>query len=164
MRLLIAVASRHGSTHGIAEAIADELRAASVEVVLENIAGVTSLEGFDAVIIGSAVYMGNWMPEARRFVELHESSLTRVPVWVFSSGPVEADIEGTEPPKVAELAERLAARDHTVFAGKLDRSDLSLGERLVTRVVKAPEGDFRDWATIRAWARDVATELVAVSP
>jgi menaquinone-dependent protoporphyrinogen oxidase len=160
MHLLIAVASKHGSTQGIGAAIADELRAAGLDATLADITTVSSIDDYDAVIIGSAVYMGNWMSEARQFVETHASELSAKPVWLFSSGPIGSDTEGAEPPRVTDLAERLGARDHVVFAGRLERDDLSLGERLVTRVVKAPEGDYRDWDAIRTWAKGIAAVLV----
>jgi menaquinone-dependent protoporphyrinogen oxidase len=162
MHVLIAVASRHGSTQEIADAIAGVLRVAGFTVTCEEINGVASLDGYDAVVLGSAVYMGNWLPEARQFADIHTATLSGMPLWLFSSGPIGPDTPSPEPSKLPELAARLGARDHRVFAGRLVREDLSFAERLITRVVKAPEGDYRDWEAIRAWATDIATALEPV--
>ena len=88
MNALVAVASRHGSTEGIAEAIAEELRAAGIDTDLREADEVLDLEGYTAVVLGSAVYLGNWLPEARWVVERHRERLATVPVWLFSSGPL----------------------------------------------------------------------------
>ncbi|MBC8091469.1 MAG: protoporphyrinogen oxidase, partial [Pseudonocardia sp.] len=84
-------------------------------------------------------------------------------VWLFSSGPV------GDPPQpvddlaeVTELAASIGARGHRVFAGRLDRADLSFTERLTVRVVHAEPGDFRDHAAIRSWAVEVAAGLAVV--
>jgi menaquinone-dependent protoporphyrinogen oxidase len=159
-RVLVVVASRHGGTHGIAEAIAVELRMGDLDVELWDVDDVTCVGGYDAVIMGSAVYMGRVLPAARAFVDEHASELTRIPVWLFSSGPI-----GDEPKQQSEAAEieqlvvATKARQHKVFAGKLDKHTLGLGERLAVKVVGAPEGDFRDWQAIRAWSRRIAKEL-----
>ena len=165
MRALVAVASRHGSTRGIAAAIAEELRAAGLEADLSDAGDVTSVAEYDALVVGSAVYMGGWMPEAKRFVEHFEPQLAAMPVWLFSSGPLgdeEPQPDG-DPSGLHELIERTHARGHRNFTGKLDRNELGLGERLIAKMVHAPEGDFRDWDAIRAWARKIAAE-VAVAP
>src|SRR5947209_19655027 len=90
MKVLIAVASKHGSTREIAEAIAEELRQAASTVDLHEVEMVDTLIGYDAVILGSAIYAGNWLPEARHFAEQHPVLLAQVPLRVFSSGPLGA--------------------------------------------------------------------------
>ena len=157
MKILIAYASRHGSTREIAAAIAEELRNAGHEVDLEGAASVTSLDGYGAIVAGSAVYVGKWLPEATGFVEQFKEPLGTMPVWLFSSGPL--GDETPHPPGDPEGIPELGARDHQVFVGKLDKGSLGLGERLITRMVKAPEGDFRDWEAIRDWARMIAFSL-----
>jgi menaquinone-dependent protoporphyrinogen oxidase len=161
MNILVAVASKHGSTLAIAEAIGQELREAGHAVEVRNTVQVSNLENVDATIVGSAIYMGNWLPEARKFVESHRASLLKVPVWLFSSGPL-----GQDDPQprgdfahLQELMQATQARGHQTFVGKLDKAELGLGERLVAKMVKAPEGDFRDWEAIRAWAREIASAL-----
>jgi menaquinone-dependent protoporphyrinogen oxidase len=160
---LITVSSKHGSTGEIAGAIAAELTAAGHAADVGNAADVESVSGYDAAVIGSAIYMGNWLPEARHFVERTAAGLSGIPVWLFSSGPLGSDhpLPEGDPAKLDELMAETKARGHMTFVGKLDRSRLAMGERLVTRMVKAPEGDFRDWDAIRIWAQSIARTLDA---
>ncbi len=161
MNVLLAVATKHGATHGIADAISEELARLGIVATVRNLESVADLDGYDAAILGSAIYMGQWMPSAHRFVDEHEAALKAMPVWLFSSGALGTDAPVPARPPVAlnRMAERIDAREYRMFAGRLDNEDLSLGERIVTRAVHAPEGDFRDWDAIRAWARDIADNL-----
>lgn len=161
MKVLVAVASRHGSTREIAGAIADELRAAGLDVDCREAGEVTDVAGYDAAVLGSAVYMGSWQPDALRLVERHREGLAGIPVWLFSSGPLGSDDPRFHPRQIPDLMQATHARDHRIFAGRLDASTLSLSERLVVRAVRAPEGDFRDWAAMRGWAREIAATLGA---
>lgn len=161
MHILIAVASKHGSTREIAEAIADELSAWDILADIHSPSTVRSLVPYDAVILGSSIYAGNWLPEAKAFAAQFRAELAQLPVWVFSSGPL-----GADDPQPQHDRERLAAslarvtvRDHQIFVGKLDKSKLGLGERMIANVVRAPDGDFRDWGAIRAWASEIAVTL-----
>lgn len=160
-QVLVAVASRHGSTREIAQVITNEMRRAGLKVDLRDADTVLYLDSYAAVILGSAVYMGNWLPEAREFVGRHGRRLKTQPLWLFSSGPIgDGDPRPHgEPARITDLIDSLAPRDHRVFVGKLDPHVLKLSERLAARVVQAPEGDFRDWDAIRAWARGIAAEL-----
>jgi len=160
MNMLVAVASRHGSTTEIAEAIAQELRMANYMVDVRSADEVSTIAAYDAVVIGSAIYMGNWLIEARQFVDRYQDQLACVPVWLFSSGPLGEDPHPQgDPNMLGELMAATKARGHTIFVGKLDKHNLGLGERLITRAVGAPGGDFRDWEAIRAWAREIAHGL-----
>lgn len=161
MNALVAVASKHGSTHEIANAITEGLRAAGLSADLRKAQDVTSIGDYDAVIIGSAIYMGGWMPEARDLIERFESRLATLPVWLFSSGPLGTDDPqpAGDPSQLPDLIEKTHAREHRIFTGKLDRNDLGLGERMITRMVHAPDGDFRDWEAIHAWAREIVARL-----
>jgi menaquinone-dependent protoporphyrinogen oxidase len=159
MNFLIAVASRHGSTREIADALTQELCSSGNPTTVCDAGEVTDLESYDAVIIGSAVYMGQWLPAAREFVQRNRNKLSTMPVWLFSSGPVgDADPQAKDDPgHLEELMTASGAREHHIFVGKLDRSGLGFGERLMVKVVKAPEGDFRDWDAIRTWAQSIAS-------
>lgn len=159
MKILVAVASRHGSTEEIARAIANELRSAGNAVDLLAVGSVDTIDGYDRVVLGSAVYVGNWLAEARQFVLDHREELVCVPVWLFSSGPIGADDPKPhgDPAIVADLVKLTGARGYANFAGKLDPSALGLGERIITKVVGAPTGDFRNWESIREWAHEIAT-------
>lgn len=164
MYILIAVASRHGGTHEIAASIGEELRRAGHTVLLQPIEASSTIASPDAAIIGSAVYMGDWLPEARQFVERSWLRLAGVPTWLFSSGLLSHSDPPSEgyPAQLDALLANTGAREHRVFAGRLDKQNLGIGERLITRVVNAPEGDFRDWGEIRAWAREIAATLAYI--
>ena len=160
MKILVTFASRHGSTGEIAGAIADELRASGHEAILKDVESVKSISDYDAVVLGSSIYIGQWQPEAREFIDNFEIELKSRQVWLFSSGPIGEDpfpIE--EPVDTEKLLVKSGAREHQSFTGRLDRSVLGFGERLVSTVLRAPEGDFRDWGVIRAWAISVADAL-----
>ncbi len=166
MRVLVTVASKHGSTREIADAIAEELRAENLSVDLIEASDVKVVSGYDAVILGSAIYAGSWLPAAKHFAEAKRGELAALPVWVFSSGPL-----GKETPQPQDDPARLAAplgdlrvMEHRVFVGKLDFDRLGLPERLIAKAVHAPEGDFRDWKDIRGWARGLAREIAGAAP
>jgi len=158
MNFLMTYASKHGSTREIATAVAEELRTAGHIVDVRDVQDVSTLEPYDGAIVGSAVYMGNWMAEAKQFIESHQQWLASHPLWLFSSGPLGAENPQPvgDPNGIAELLETTGARGHRVFVGKLEKDGLSLGEKVIVRAVKAPYGDFREWQAVRAWAHDIA--------
>jgi menaquinone-dependent protoporphyrinogen oxidase len=162
MRVLVTAASRHGATHEIAEAIARGLVSRDVEAEASPVEGLPSLDGYDAFVIGSAVYIGRWLEPARELVEEKATQLTRAPVWLFSSGPLgppDALKPEGDPVEVADLVDAVQAVDHRVFAGRLDKKLLGFGEKAVILAVRAPEGDFRDWDAIDAYAGEIAGHL-----
>lgn len=162
MRVLVTAASRHGATYEIAEAIARGLIERDVDAEATPPERLTSLDGYDAFVIGSAVYVGRWLEVARDLVADHAERLTQAPVWLFSSGPLgppDALKPEGDPVDVEGLAETTRAVGHRVFAGRLDRKLLGLGEKAVVVAVRAPEGDFRDWQAIDAFAGDIAGHL-----
>lgn len=161
MTILVAVASKHGSTHEIAEAIAEVLRTDGFATDVRDAGAIDTLFGYGAVVLGSAIYAGSWLPEAKQFADQHRSALAELPVWVFSSGPLGADDvqPHDDPQKLAAPLGEVPVRDHRIFVGKLDKSNLGFGERLIAKVVKAPEGDFRNWTAIHEWAQSIAAAL-----
>ncbi len=165
MKVLVTVASKHGATQAIGDAVAEVLEEMGLQVDRRAPQDVHDLEGIDAVVLGSAIYAGTWVAGARELVERLDSALRERPVWVFSSGPLgdPPEPEGTGP-AIEEAVERLAPRDHRVFAGALDRDDLSFGERAVVKMVKAPYGDFRDWEAVTAWATAIGDALRRAVP
>lgn len=163
MNVIIVVGSKHGSTRSIAEAVGDELRNGGLDVSIVDVdTAVISVDDYDAAVIGSAVYVGRWMKGARAFLQANRESLRKMPLWLFSSGPLS---DGSEQPDdladVHAFADAVHARDHRVFAGSLDKADLSFAERAAVRIVHAPYGDAREWAEIRTWAATIAAELNA---
>ncbi len=178
MHVLVAYASRHGATQGIAERIAQTLRSAGLEAEALPAASVKSLTGYDAFVIGSAAYMFRWLKEASTLVRRNRAVMATKPVWLFSSGPVggETDAKGRDqrvaavPKDITEMTKAVNARDHHVFFGAYwwDRKPIGLAERIVSHVPAAregmPEGDFRDWPEIQAWATGIARDLGQISP
>jgi len=163
MRVLMSVASKHGATDEIGHAIAGALREAGVSAIEVEPDAVTGIDAFDAVVLGSAVYAGRWQESMRKLVERERDALAVKPVWLFSSGPLgDPPAPATEPIDGAELKARIGAREHRVFAGRLDRHELGIGERAIAAVVRAPDGDYRPWTEIRAWAADIARALKEV--
>jgi menaquinone-dependent protoporphyrinogen oxidase len=160
MNVLVAVASKHGSTTEIGEAIADELGKMGIEAEVREVAAVADVDDRDAVVLGSAVYMGRWLPEARRFAQDHLFALRERPVWLFNSGPIgDPPMPVDNPPDLDNVAAALWVRDARTFAGRLDPANLGFGERLVTKAVHAQPGDYRPWEEIRTWARGIGAAL-----
>jgi menaquinone-dependent protoporphyrinogen oxidase len=173
IRILVAYATRHGSTRGIAERIAVVLERLGYDADLQPIDRVTQVDGYDAFVIGSAAYMNHWLKEATHFVRRHQAVLAERPVWLFSSGPIgidKVDKQGTDvlistrPREFAELAMEINPRGLQVFFGAYDPDAPAIGiaERLmsITPARKAlPAGDFRDWTAIEAWATEIGGRL-----
>lgn len=161
MQVMVACASKHGSTEGIAQAIADRLCQLGHDAVAERVADVSDLHGIQALVLGSAVYAGSWMHEATEFAEGNTEALSTMPVWLFSSGPLGTEVEDEEaqPRQLPELTRALRPRGHRVFFGALDHDKLGFGERMMVKAVKAPQGDFRDWDAIAGWADEIARDL-----
>ena len=160
MRILVVAASRHGSTAQIARAIGVRLRDRGHDVDVLEPTEAPSTEGYDAVVIGSGVYAGSWLKDAREFVETNADALSARRVWLFSSGPLEDTESDTIPAqKIDRLTSLTGSLGHHVFAGRLDRSELNRAERLLTKIVHAPDGDFRDWDDVTRWADQIADAL-----
>jgi menaquinone-dependent protoporphyrinogen oxidase len=165
MRVLVTAASRHGATAEIATMIGQGLTEAGLEAEVRPLAELDGVAGYSAVVLGSAVYVGRWLPEATDFVRRHAVELGARPVWLFSSGPTGSvdPAPVPDPAGIAELGASVNARDHRIFRGRLDTAKLGFMERFMVRAVKAPLGDFRDRGEIRAWADHIAAELGKVA-
>lgn len=160
MRILVSAASKYGSTGEIAVAIGEVLRERGHEVTVAPPEEVASVENYDAVILGSAIYAGHWMKPARELAGRIADAPAERPVWLFSSGPI-GDPPNPEEDSVdvADAMGRTHAREHRVFPGRLDRKRLTFGDKAIVMALRAPEGDFRDWDDIRAWAGSIADAL-----
>jgi menaquinone-dependent protoporphyrinogen oxidase len=148
----------------IADRIGGTLQARGIDTDVLPAEQVASVAKYDAVLLGSAVYAGHWLPAGRDLVERETSTLSSRPTWLFSSGPIgDPPKPEEEPVDVDALMKAIGPREHRVFAGKLDRGNLGFAERAITRALRAPEGDFRDWDAISAWAQQIARELTSQS-
>jgi menaquinone-dependent protoporphyrinogen oxidase len=178
VKVLVAYASKYGSTKGIAEFVCEKLRQRGVQAEVEEVQAVRNVADYEALVIGSAVYMFHWMKEAKQFVSKNSALLVARPVWLFSSGPVGTQskdsngrdlLEVSGPKELEELRTLVRPRDHRVFFGALDGTRLTgtvgFAYRLARKSKAAresmPEGDFRDWNAIEAWASSIALELEA---
>ncbi|KXK22509.1 MAG: protoporphyrinogen oxidase [Chloroflexi bacterium OLB15] len=171
MKILVAFSSKHNSTAEIAGEIADTLRSFSgFEVDVKDAAVVLGLKPYDAVVVGSAIYAGHWQTEAVSFLRRYKDQLSRKLVWVFASGPLGTDDSlaprnaTAVPEDIRELVDLIHPRSTILFSGKLDPSQLGLLERTISKVVRAPDGDFRDWDAIRSWATSIGEVLAEIEP
>jgi len=162
VKVLVCAASKYGATYEIAQAVADVLAERGCTVTVLPAEKVTTVEEFDAVVLGSAVYIGRWLKPARELAERSAAALAARPVWLFSSGPVgEPAKPADNPVDVTKVLEDTRARDHQIFTGKVVRKALSFPDRAVVSALRVQEGDFRDWAEIRTWAAGIADALLS---
>jgi menaquinone-dependent protoporphyrinogen oxidase len=160
IRILVSAGSKHGATDEIARRIAGVLTVRGYDVANSAPQQVDDVSGYDAVVLGSAVYAGHWVAEAKALAELVAETSPGMHVWLFSSGPIgDPPKPDEEPVDVAGLVSATSARDHRVFAGKIDKSKLSFGEKAIVMALRAPGGDFRDWGQIEGWANEIAESL-----
>ena len=166
-RVLVAYATKYGATAEIAEKIGQVLREAGLQTDVLPANRVGGLGAYQAVVLGSAVYIGQWRKEAAKFLTANETTLAGRPVWLFSSGPTgKGDpVELTQgwrfPAKLQPIADRIQPRDVALFHGAVDLNKLNFLQKWMLKNVKAPAGDFRDWQAITAWAAGIADALKA---
>ncbi len=161
-RVLVAFATKLGSNAEIAEEMAGVLRGAGHHASACPVRAVKGLDGWDAVVLGSAIYAAHWQRDARRFVSRFHDELAARPLWLFSSGPLDAQLAGADLPITdhgAGITAGLGALGHHTFGGCL-RPDAAIDPQVLRT---HPVGDFRDWDAIRAYAREIATTLDAMA-
>ena len=162
MRALVAYASKRGGTQGIAETIRAALADRGVDAEARAVEDVTSIAGYDAAIVGGALYTMRWYRPARRFVKRNAGALRAMPVWLFSSGPLDASAAEKDIPPVRQvraLMDRIGARGHKTFGGRLSADAKGFP---ASAMAKKNAGDWRDTEQIRAWANEMADTLVGV--
>jgi menaquinone-dependent protoporphyrinogen oxidase len=165
VHILVAYATKHGATAEIAEKIGEVLRQKDINVDVLSVDRVKDLSPYHAVVLGSAVYIGQWRKSAVSFLKTNEVKLAELPVWIFSSGPTgEGDpvemMKGWRFPEAQQpIADRIQPRDIALFHGALDAKTLIVAEKWAINAVKGPLGDFRDWNAITAWAEGIAAVL-----
>jgi menaquinone-dependent protoporphyrinogen oxidase len=163
-RALVVYGSKRGGTAGLAQMVGGSLQEHGWEVVVQDAAAPADLRDVDLVIIGGALYMNRWHKAARSFAKRRESVLAGLPVWLFSSGPLDdsaaaGDIAAV--PQVQEIARQLEARGHMTFGGRLAADAKGFGAR---SLAKKCAGDYRDANQVTAWVREILHELAPVDP
>ena len=173
MKVLVAYASKYGATEGIAQRIGETLRQRGLDVDITNCEDLREASGYDAYVVGSAVYEFNWRKDARKFVERNAEVLAAKPTWLFSSGPLGTEtvdkdgndvLKATEPKQFAAYEDLVHPRGKQVFRGAYHHDEIRGVDRVVAWMPAIrdvlPEGDFREWDVIEAWAGSVADDLV----
>ncbi len=165
-RILVAYASRHGATAETAEVIAETLRERGFSVLLLPVDQVNSLDGLQAVVVGSGVRFGQWLPQAVRFVERFQEQLRRLPTAFFSIHILnldDSDLSQRNRLGYLEAVHRMVQPQYEAFfPGKLDPRELTFFERLVTRMVGAQQGDLRQQQKVREWAKTIFLHELAL--
>lgn len=171
MHILVGYASANGSTRGVAERLASHVEVAGHSAVVDSVDHVRSSTGYDAVVLGSAIHNGQWLPEADAAVTRLAPELKEIAVWAFSVSSIGAT-SSTVSPAVARLlrsrtplpraVQRLAAisdlRGHRFFAGAIKRGDWPGIGRIVFRLMGGRYGDARDWSDIATYADGIADQ------
>ena len=164
-RVLIAYGTRHGSTRDVAEAVAETLRSEGLDADVRAAAEVDDLSGHAAVVVGGGVYGGKWHPDALAFLERHREALRVIPVACFALGMSfvrqDDDAERQRSAVSDQIRRNVAPVDIACFAGSALGYPFIM--RVLTRLMRAPQGDHRDWDAIAAWARRIAPALSAAS-
>jgi menaquinone-dependent protoporphyrinogen oxidase len=156
--ILVAYASKRGTTAEIATKIGEVLRQKGLHVDVLPVDKVRNLTSYSTVVLGSAVYFGLWRREAVKFLSENEKRLSELSVWLFSSGPTGAGdplelMKGwCFPESLRSVIERIKPRGITCFGGKLDLKTMNFFEKMISNKVQSPIGDFRNWQAITSWA------------
>ena len=164
-RVLVAYATGHGSTRGVAERIATRLAEAGAQVDARPVDDVDDLAGYNAVVLGSGVYNQSWIPSATGFLRANSAALAARPVWLFSVGMFGDTHRGIgklmrrEPREIGEFHDAIHPREYRVFAGAIQRHQWPLPSRLFFHAFGGRFGDNRDWPEIEGWAKSIARTL-----
>ncbi len=162
--ILVAYATRYGSTQEVAEAVASTLRERGLAVDIQPMRDVRSLEQYRAVVLGAPLYIFHWHEDALQFLARHREALTQRPVAIFALGPIHAEekeFQGAREQLDKELAKFPWLRPEAIaiFGGKFDPEKLTFPHNLVPALKNMPASDIRDWTAIRAWASDLAAQI-----
>jgi menaquinone-dependent protoporphyrinogen oxidase len=162
-RILIVYASKCGSTGEVAQAIGRTLCDMGATVDVRPVKAVTSVDGYHAIVVGSAIRMGQWLPEAKGFVTKHQVQLRQMPTAFFTVHMLNVDdspeSRAARATYVAPVHQLVPPSAGAFFTGKIELARMSLFDRLIASAMKAKDEDLRDWTNIGAWARGVAPTL-----
>jgi menaquinone-dependent protoporphyrinogen oxidase len=163
VRVLVVYGSTRGGTAGLAHLVADAFVRHHIHAEVRRAGEVRKLDDADVVIVGGALYNNRWHPDAAAFVGRHRAELRRLPVWFFSSGPLDDSARSgalAPVPHVNALARDIDIRGHMTFGGLLDKRPPGL----LGLFAWGPEGDFRDRHHVAEWVDRIAGELDRENP
>lgn len=162
-KILVTYATRAGSTCEVAEYVAKVLRDAGATVDVKYVTAVHKVQGYDAVVVGSAIRMGHWLPEAVAFVQAYREPLSHIPTAYFVvSGLLRNDTPDIRRKVLAYLdpvRNMLEPTSIGLFAGKIGHSEIGGLDRSIADAVSSSEGDWRNWEAIRTWAQGLQAIL-----
>ena len=162
-KALVVYATRAGSTGEVAQVISERLCVMGFDAEVQPVESVSSLYGFQVVVLGSAVRYGAWLPEMTRFIEFQHSALSQLPVAIFTLHMQALGDDAASQTARAGYTKAVRAavnpQDERFFAGKVDPLTLSFFERMAVKLVNSPIGDKRDWDRIRRWADGLGEKL-----
>ena len=165
MAVLVAYASRHGATEGIAARVAERLAHAGAAVDLRQVDAVQSVDSYEAVVFGAPVYDQSWPPEADRFVDRHRDALAARPLWLFSVGSfgdtkrLIGPVTHKEPKRITEVRSAVRPREYRVFQGVIHKHQWPFWSRVLFHAFGGRFGDHRDWPVIETWADQIALAI-----
>jgi menaquinone-dependent protoporphyrinogen oxidase len=164
-KVLVAYVSKAGSTSEVAVAIGEVLSKNGADVTVEQIKNVQNISAYHAVVVGSLIRMGSWVPAAKKFVETNKEALSKVPTAFFTTcGTLKDDNADTRKEVagyVAPILQIFKPVDSALFAGKIDFSTMNFLDRLIMeKMIKSPQGDYRDWDAINAWAASLVPKML----
>ena len=165
MTVLVCYAGKMGGTQGIADAIGDQLRTHGLAAVVADAATAYDPSSYQAVVLGSAIYMGKWRSEAVAALSRLAKQRSDRPIWLFQSGPFTSTIDQSTTPtpkKVLGLAKTCGAARPMTFGGRIEPGTAKgfLAKRMA---VGANAGDHRDFVAIRRWADSIALATLAAA-
>ncbi len=161
MSILVAYGSKQGGTAGLAEMVADALRREGFTVEVAPASAQGRVEGYEAVIVGGALYAFRWHRDARRFIRRHTHVLCNIPTYFFSSGPLDASASERDIApirSVRALMDRVGARGHATFGGRLTSDARGF---LAHLMAKRNAGHWRDPTHVQSWTHAIAADLRA---
>jgi menaquinone-dependent protoporphyrinogen oxidase len=161
MSILVAYGTKRGGTEGLANMVADALRQEGFTVEVAPARDVRAVQGYEAVVVGGALYAFRWNRDARRFVKRFARDLRRRPTYLFSSGPLDdSAVKAAIPPVkgVQKLMGKIGAHGHVTFGGRLAPDAKGFP---AAAMAKKNSGDWRDPQHVRAWVHDIAAALRA---
>lgn len=164
-KILVAYATRAGSTAEVADVIGKKLAQSGVAVDVKPLRNVQTLNGYQAVVLGSAIRRGAVLPELTDFVKTYKDELSKIPTAYFIVCMiVREDIEKnrkTAASYLDPLRAEVVPVDTGIFAGKLDYSKLGFIDAIIIKYfIGTPEGDLRDWQKINNWAENLSSKLI----